>query len=92
MSRKQVEVKVFEYNQDTDTFNITVNDEAKQIPASQFAEQHQAMQDNIAAEYSKPQLAEDYCLAMIFDMHFNEEPSDLCYTFYRVLFDAESSR
>jgi hypothetical protein len=83
-SPAKTEIKVFEYNENADSFNCTVNEERREISAEFFFNQYTALQDNIAADFSKPQSAEDYCLGMIYDMHFKEEPSDLCYTFYVV--------
>ena len=84
MTQKVTEVKVFEYIEETDSFAVEVNDHAGQYAASWFVERWEAMKDNEATGCLKPQSVEDYCFAMIYEMHFKEEPVDLCYTFYRV--------
>uniref|UniRef100_A0AAU6W0T2 Uncharacterized protein n=1 Tax=Pseudomonas phage Nican01 TaxID=3138540 RepID=A0AAU6W0T2_9CAUD len=79
--RKVTEVKVFEYSESRDQFVVEVNGEKKHIPAETFLEAFQTMN---SINPSEQQTAESYCLGMIYNMHYQEEPNDLCYTFYRV--------
>lgn len=85
---KFTEVKVYEYIQESDSFGVAVvtndKEETRQVAASWFYEKWEAMKDNEATGCLKPQSVEDYCFAMIQEIHFREEPTDLCYTFYRV--------
>lgn len=83
MSQK-TEVKIYDYNECADSFNVTVNDEKKTVTAQHIADCHQVMSANWASEEQDkvPQSDEDYCLAMCYEAHFQEEPQSLCHTFY----------
>ena len=83
-----IEIKVYEYLPESDSFGVAVvvdgKEEVRQVAASWFYEKWEQMNENAKNGYLNPQSIEDYCFAMIQECHFREEPTDLCYTFYRV--------
>lgn len=85
MSHK-IEVKIYDYNEFADAFKVTVNGEKKEITAQHIADAHQVLSKNWESEEKDrvPQSDEDYCLAMCYEAHFKEEPSDICHTFYAI--------
>lgn len=84
MNKQITEVRIFEYIEETDSFAVEVNQSVGQYAAAWFVDKWEAMKKNEESGCMNPQSVEDYCFAMIYEIHFKKEPLDLCYTFYRV--------
>lgn len=87
MTAQTTEVKVFSYNEAADTFNCKVNGVEKEIPATDFSEAFQSLRDIELDRMSGNHIdltVEEMCLANIYETHFEEEPTDLCFTFYEL--------
>lgn len=75
------------YDLHSDSFTAVINGEEKQVKAEDIFHYWATMKNNENCEPGESQAVQtsiEFSLGMIYEFHFNEEPSDLCWTWYEV--------